>query len=550
MGSPALTSLNQSLEAAVADFNGTFLSFLGSPSEASTTGFTLLETGSVASGGEEGPGLRPEEEFPEEEMLLEGSETESESETETEEMRDLDLTVEAAVGRTLPLLLGSGGVDDLVPPEQLALATKALLGSPPPDQYPYSYARASGSNHFYDGEDDAHDDDFDDNDDDDNDFSPRGVDTPPTSTSSDLDTKPDPPEVSRDSPFIPALTRPRSAHLRTAYENENAYEPIASTSSPAAWEAPRPAPSFGSGKRAKSTKTPSATPAKAKKRTVGGKAKIEETYAVNSTPYEGGPPRKRTEIPAVEDDPSVKPYGCFYPSCMAALAGESGEGGGAAFKGKKGKKAVLAQLVEGESSFRTIKELREHCAIHKRAGEVPSETPFRCALDPCGKTFKVRPLSPFVWCSADEDGSTVARGLAMALPERLCERPLSRLDRGGRGPTFEEVQGVRPVERSVRKVSYRRMLESVQAGCRFVPIVSLVLLADSDALPAGLAYHLAHANNHRVTEEMILTFSATLTSKVRWWYKKTGRAFARAGSEQGSQGEGDAEEESEEEWGS
>lgn len=38
----------------------------------------------------------------------------------------------------------------------------------------------------------------------------------------------------------------------------------------------------------------------------------------------------------------------------------------------------------------------------------------------------------------------------------------------------------------------------------------------------GLAYHIAHSDNHTnfITEEMMTTFSGTLVSKVRWWFKK------------------------------
>lgn len=97
--------------------------------------------------------------------------------------------------------------------------------------------------------------------------------------------------------------------------------------------------------------------------------------------------RRQTEIPAVEDDPSVRPYGCNY--CAPTSVASSG----AAF------------------AWRTIKELREHhTGNHKERvkqmeeeakeaaerGEeaVQQEMPFRCALDPCGKTFSAFLLFP------------------------------------------------------------------------------------------------------------------------------------------------------------
>jgi hypothetical protein len=107
--------------------------------------------------------------------------------------------------------------------------------------------------------------------------------------------------------------------------------------------------------------------------------------------------RRQTEVPAVEDDPSVRPYGCNYcyldrtvdPSIR--LYWEQQE-----------------RLHDGyKVSWRTVKELREHNQReHKERtkrlkedqeaareeldsggiGKGP-DLPYRCALEPCGKTF-------------------------------------------------------------------------------------------------------------------------------------------------------------------
>lgn len=144
--------------------------------------------------------------------------------------------------------------------------------------------------------------------------------------------------------------------------------------------------------------------------------------------------RKRTEIPAIEDDESIKPYGCNYPFCLnlnslRAGMGEldeenvgsgSASGSGSSRKGKgKAKGQVNEHAQEHENgdidiygraakkarkasyssngvdhqaptAFRTIKELRDHCTVHRKAKDPTPELMFRCALDPCGKSFKVR----------------------------------------------------------------------------------------------------------------------------------------------------------------
>lgn len=276
--------------------------------------------------------------------------------------------------------------------------------------------------------------------------------TPPTSTSSDVESKQREADAvsnldltrrrqrnpiiapqyqdhsSSSSPFIPALSHPRSAHLRRAYPNENTdereyissrrttassshldqhnyeYEPEHSISRPIKrlpspkqlpWIPPNGTPATATASSSSSTTT---TKKRATPRTSSSKPKIEESYSVASSSTSGGAPRKRTEIPAVEDDPSVKPYGCAFPSCLARL--ESGRDPYGPVVIGAGRNSMT---FVGESWFRTVKELREHCWIHKKAGEVPGETPFRCALDPCGKSFKVRSFgSSFSFAGAQD----------------------------------------------------------------------------------------------------------------------------------------------------
>ena len=111
-----------------------------------------------------------------------------------------------------------------------------------------------------------------------------------------------------------------------------------------------------------------------------------------------GYPRRQTEVPAVEDDPSVRPYGCNY--CFLSRTQDAPSRSYWASRGGK--------LEENEMiGWRTVKELREHSAREHRDrqesmreyelecqenpeleknGKGP-EQPFRCALEPCGKTF-------------------------------------------------------------------------------------------------------------------------------------------------------------------
>lgn len=107
------------------------------------------------------------------------------------------------------------------------------------------------------------------------------------------------------------------------------------------------------------------------KRSNGKKVSVHSSVPGGATLVTPGG-QKRTEIPAVEGDPSIKPYGCCYPHCLAETA-----------------KAEQAGKAGPENTFRTVKELRDHCTRHKKAKYNEPDTPFRCSLDPCGKTFKV-----------------------------------------------------------------------------------------------------------------------------------------------------------------
>lgn len=203
-----------------------------------------------------------------------------------------------------------------------------------------------------------------------------------------------------------------------------------------------------------------------------------------------GYPRRQTEIPAVEDDPSIKPYGCNW--CRLDRA--------EARKGKR--RAVAADDEHGadddedvgadETSWRTIKELREHAqrAHKERAAKakqdddeaVMMEMPFCCALDPCGKTFSASSLSSFSLLSTSTAltrlplplflARRVSRRPALPLPERVGQRPLlrpARARRGNRrGARDQEVQAGGQAEREGAQVSRRAVPEAVQAERRCV----------------------------------------------------------------------------------
>ncbi|GAA6036758.1 hypothetical protein JCM8097_003463 [Rhodosporidiobolus ruineniae] len=192
-------------------------------------------------------------------------------------------------------------------------------------------------------------------------------------------------------------------------------------------------------------------------------------------------PRRQTEIPAVEDDPSVRPYGCNY----CALDGVGGPGTGI------------------DRSWRTIKELREHhTALHKErqrqleeAGDdaVLMEMPFRCALDPCGKTFKSLAGLRFHFQNAS------ANGHFFVSLERDTET-------GEERATKKFKQEVKPSGREL--------------GC---PVGRCPKRFKQSA---GLAYHLSHTANHPITLSMLSTFESTLQSKTKWWFNRLGKEFA------------------------
>ncbi|GAA5848947.1 hypothetical protein JCM8547_006395 [Rhodosporidiobolus lusitaniae] len=201
--------------------------------------------------------------------------------------------------------------------------------------------------------------------------------------------------------------------------------------------------------------------------------------------------RRQTEIPAVEDDPSVRPYGCNYcspasgiPSAMAVTV----SGGGAG---------------SGQTSWRTIKELREHhTSVHKeRQRELEEqgdeqalmEMPFRCALDPCGKTFKSLAGLRFHFQNASANGHFFVS----------VERDE---DTGEERPTKKFKQEVKPSGREL--------------GC---PVGRCPKKFKQSA---GLAYHLSHTNNHPITLSLLSTFDTTLQSKTKWWFNRLGKEFA------------------------
>ncbi|KAM0745635.1 hypothetical protein T439DRAFT_384743 [Meredithblackwellia eburnea MCA 4105] len=196
--------------------------------------------------------------------------------------------------------------------------------------------------------------------------------------------------------------------------------------------------------------------------------------------------RRKTEIPAVESDPSIKPYGCCYPCCLSSPPTTTTTGN----NGKRKKKTTGAAAGGNgeESAFRTIRELRDHVSRHRRRGDRKGEYDFRCALDPCGKTFKS------------------AAGLLWHFTSASAGHFFVSLEEGEDKPSKKFKPTVEPsgrVERCLVKGCGKRFKQA-----------------------AGLAYHLSHTPNHpeQVTRAMLQQagVSVTLRSKTRWWFRRLG----------------------------
>jgi len=143
-----------------------------------------------------------------------------------------------------------------------------------------------------------------------------------------------------------------------------------------------------------------------------------------------------------------------------------------------------------ETCFRTIKELREHWGRHKKSGDNAVITPFRCAINGCGKTFKSLAGLRWHFQNAASNGHFYIS-----------------FEDGGEQPS-------RKFKATVDALSKEKREVCPMPGC-----------SKAFKQAAGLAYHLAHANtaNHVVTEEMLDSFVPTLASKVRWWFAKKKR---------------------------
>ncbi|GJN90063.1 hypothetical protein Rhopal_003061-T1 [Rhodotorula paludigena] len=223
--------------------------------------------------------------------------------------------------------------------------------------------------------------------------------------------------------------------------------------------------------------------------------------------------RRQTEIPAVEDDPSIRPYGCNWcrlerdAEAAAAIAAGASPSSAAAAAGK-GKARATDELDEDGRpilSWRTIKELREHAAsAHKeRAIKAKGETdeaimmemPFCCALDPCGKTFKSLAGLRFHFQNASANGHFFVQ------LERDAET-------GEERATKKFKQEVKPSGRELKCPVGKCPKRFKQS--------------------AGLAYHLSHTANHPITESMLATFEPTLQSKTRWWFARLNKQFEKA----------------------
>ncbi|GAA6022089.1 hypothetical protein JCM11491_004748 [Sporobolomyces phaffii] len=256
---------------------------------------------------------------------------------------------------------------------------------------------------------------------------------------------------------------------------------------------PEDEPAAASGGPARFSRAPVASTAAAKPTSI---------ILPNSIDPVTGQLRRQTEVPAVEDDPSVRPYGCNY--CFLDRTVDASI------------KAYWEQqerLHDGyKVSWRTVKELREHTQRdHKERLEMLKEheqmvkdeghsngkgpdLPYRCALEPCGKTFKSLAGLRFHFQNASANGHFFV--------------------------TLEKDQQTGE-ERAMKKFKQDVQTNGRELSC---PV---------DRCPkrfkqsAGLAYHLSHTPNHEITEALVSTFENTLQSKTRWWFRKLGLEFAR-----------------------
>lgn len=259
-----------------------------------------------------------------------------------------------------------------------------------------------------------------------------------------------------------------------------------------------------------------------------------------------GYPRRQTEIPAVEDDPSIRPYGCNW--CRLE------RGAGSAAKGKARAEGNGEEHDDDEeTSWRTIRELREHAqrAHKERTAKakqdddeaVMMEMPFCCALDPCGKTFSASCLGPFptFFPLTDSSSSQYAESLA-GLRFHFQNASANghffvQLERdaatGEERATKKFKQEVKPSGRELKCPVGRCPKRFKQSAGAYSPeglcLVWLPRGLDTDeercARLAGLAYHLSHTPNHPITEAMLATFEPTLQSKTRWWFGRLNKAF-------------------------
>ncbi|KAK4055831.1 myb-like DNA-binding protein bas1 [Microbotryomycetes sp. JL221] len=231
--------------------------------------------------------------------------------------------------------------------------------------------------------------------------------------------------------------------------------------------------------------------------------KADAMREVTMRPYNlldsNGNVRLRTDVPAIEDDPNVRPYGCNYPECPARLV-ELG----------LSTKALPRSGPNSASSWRTIRQLKEHVAEHTKQLLDAGEFPFRCALDPCGKTFKSLAGIRFHFQNASANGHFFV--------------------------SFEEGEDRPSKKFKTSVVSNERTEHCPIVGCTksFKQAAGTFYVIDDPSAPpltlgtsTGLAYHLAHTVDHDVTETMLATFGATLQSKTRWWYAKMGKTIGQ-----------------------